>query len=154
MATVALLLIAGAYSIYKRPWGPKIFYLLSPHHTKVTLHSGSSSLISPSTYCYVNAPGISDAWNFVNFAFSGLCPGKQGFSLGGLWNPHTYRCCLFLLWDSLLRGKSQYWGLIFGSSLSLSPRLYLSMTRRVFLFLYAEKLPFTASFYSCFIVSS
>ena len=91
VATVIFLLITRIYGTYRWSWGPGAFYLFSPHHFKVNLHSDPPYMILPQLLL------CKYSWYFTCmgplckiFHYPSLCPEKQDIISSGLWHPQTH----------------------------------------------------------------
>lgn len=132
MTTVIFLLITRIYSTYRWSWGPRAFYLFSPHHFKVNLHSGPPYMIRPQLLL------CKYSWYFTCmgplckiFHCPRLCPEKQDIrsSVSGI-----LKLTWLLLTPSLgftLKGRIRILGpnlWFFSSSHSQATSLYIHMS--------------------------
>ena len=101
-------------------------------------------------YCYVSTPGISHAWDL--FAkFSTVLGYVQKSRTSYPLDSGILKLTWLLLTPSLgftLKGRIRILGPIFGSSPHLIPRLHLSISTWVFLFLCVKTFPCVATFFS------
>ena len=129
VATVIFLLITRIYGTYRWSWGPGAFYLFSPHHFKVNLHSGPPYMILPQLLL------CKYSWYFTCMDIFAKFSTVLGYVQKSRTSYPLVSGILKLTWLLLtpslgftFKGSIRILGPSFGSSLHLIPRLHLSIS--------------------------